>query len=274
MQNETVQLKQCLEDERRKNREKDDKLGQLQKRVKNLECQHLIASKYHAASAQAQQDYADEMQIKDDKIEMLEQRLLILEEDNQRFQSRVEELEGKTKDAEAHIRYTQLKNHIAHLEKSIKEMKARRKLLQEQLSNGGSDQEEILYDEISTITEQVKRKDSQLAKLRGDLANMPNPADLAGDLGAHSRSGSYDAQYDLMPDLATDISSLASGSPPQSESIDSMDGYLIGETYQVKQSRPDAVPWARTVDPSKNLLPRATDRFATPAGKNKRGTCR
>jgi hypothetical protein len=116
--------------------------------------------------------------------------------------------------------------------------------------------------------------DSQLAKLRDDLTNMPNPADLAGDLGAHSRSGSYDTQYDPMPDLVADMSSLASGSPPESESLDSMDGYLMGETYQAEQLRPDAGPWAKTVEPSKNLSPRANDRFATPVGKQKRGTCR
>jgi chromosome segregation ATPase len=140
LKNETVQLKHLLEDERRKNREKDDKLTRLQKRVKDLECQDLMASKYQAATAQTRQNYAEEMQIKDDKIEELEDRLRILEEDNQRFQFIVEELKGKTKDAEDHIRYTRLQNHIAELEKSVKEMKARRKLVQEQLSKAEGDQ--------------------------------------------------------------------------------------------------------------------------------------
>ncbi|KAE9372425.1 hypothetical protein N431DRAFT_545084 [Stipitochalara longipes BDJ] len=276
LRSEVAQLKHLLEDERRKAQEKEEKLvekvASLRKRVKDLECEGLMASKYQAATAQTRQNYSEDMQKKDDRIEELEDRLRILEEDNQRFQFLVDELRGKTKDAEDHIRYTRLQNHIAELKKSITERTIRRKTVQELLNKVEDDQQEIFYDEINSITKELKNMNARLTKLCADFENMPNPAEFIGDLGTHSRSGSYDTQYDLMPELVADMSSLASGSPPQSESVDSMEGYLLDKTYPVKQSRPDADPWAKTVEPLKGLSPRVSDRFATPAGKHRRRT--
>jgi hypothetical protein len=276
LKNEVEQLKHLLEEEKHKAREKEkmlvEKVASLQKRVKNLECEGLMASKLQAATAQTRYTYSEEMQSKDDKIEWLEDQLRILEEDNQRYRFHIDELRGKTKDAEDQIRYTRLQNHIAELENSITDRTTQRKRVQALLNKAEDDQQETLYDEINSITKELKTMNVLLPKLRDDLANLPNPADFAGDLGLHSRSGSYDTQFDPMPELVADMSSLASGSPPQSESLDSMDGYLLDRTYQAKQSRPDADPWAKTVEPLKGLSPRASDRFATPAGKHKRRT--
>jgi predicted nucleic acid-binding Zn-ribbon protein len=273
LRKEVAQLNQLLEDEKRSAQQKDEKLAWLKKRVKDLEYQDLKASEYQAASARTRHHDAEEMQEKENRIEELEQRCQILEENNKRLQSNVSELKGITKDAQDHIRYSRLQNHITDLENSVKDLRLRRDTVQGQLGQANDDEKDSLYDETNNLSKDLKTMNAHLAKLRADFASMPNPADLAGDFGAHSRSGSYDTQYDPMPDLVTDMSSLASASPPQSESLDSMDGYRLNRGYQVGQSHPNAEPWAKTVETPKGSLPRARDQFAG-TGKQRTGPYR
>jgi len=277
LRTEVAQLKDLLEDEKSKARQTEDKLikkvASLRAQVKDLECEGLLGSKYQAAIAKSRHNISEDLQERDERIEELENRLRISEEDNQRYRFLVDELRGKTKDAEDQIRYTQLQNHIAELKKCITQRTTRRKAVQELLNRVDDEQQESLYyDEINNITKELKNMNAQLTKSSADFENLPNPADFSAELGVHSRSGSYDTQYDPIPELVADMSSLASGSPPQSESLGSMDGYVVDRTYQAKQSRPDADPWAKTVEPLKGLSPRASDRFPTPAGKQKRRT--
>jgi predicted nucleic acid-binding Zn-ribbon protein len=273
LRKQVAQLNHLLEDEKRRVQQKDEKVARLQTRVQDLEFQDLKASEYQAASAKTRHHGAKEMQNKEIDIEKLEQRCRILDEDNKRLQSEIDELKRITKDAHYHIRYSRLQNQITELESTVKDLRLRRETVQEQLRQANDDQKDALYDEISNLSKDLKTMNPHLAKLRADFVNMPNPADLAGDIGAHSRSGSYDTQYDPIPELVTDMSSLASASPPQSESLDSMDGYRLNRDYQIGQSHPNAEPWAKTVETPKGLSPRASDRF-TGAGKQRTGPYR
>jgi predicted nucleic acid-binding Zn-ribbon protein len=273
LRKQVAQLNHLLEDEKRRIQQKDEKLARLQMRVQDLEWQDLKASEYQAASARTRIHGAEEMQAKENRIEELEQRCRILEDNNKRLQSNIDELKVITKDAQDHIRYSRLQNQITDLENTVKDLRLRRETVRKQLDQASDDQKDSLYDEMNNLSKDLKTMNPHLAKLRADFANMPNPADLAGDIGAHSRSGSYDTQYDPIPELVTDMSSLASASPPQSESLDSMDGYRLNRDYQVGQSHPNAEPWAKTVETPKGLSPRATDRF-TGAGKQRTGPYR
>lgn len=273
LRKQVAQLNHLLEDEKRRIQQKDEKLARLQMRVQDLEWQDLKASEYQAASARTRIHGAEEMQAKENRIEELEQRCRILEDNNKRLQSNIDELKVITKDAQDHIRYSRLQNQITDLENTVKDLRLRREAVRKQLDQASDDQKDSLYDEMNNLSKDLKTMNPHLAKLRADFANMPNPADLAGDIGAHSRSGSYDTQYDPIPELVTDMSSLASASPPQSESLDSMDGYRLNRDYQVGQSHPNAEPWAKTVETPKGLSPRATDRF-TGAGKQRTGPYR
>lgn len=274
LKNDVVQLTRLLEDERRKAQQKDEKLARLHERVKDLECQDLMANEYQAATARTRHHYAKDLQEKDNIIEDWEQRYRILEENNQRLQSTVEELESKTKDAQAHIRYSRIKNHIVELENRVEDLRRRRDSVTKQLSQVDDNRKDDLYDDLTSINKELKEKKAQLLKQRVDFKNMPNPDNMAGDIGPHSRSGSYDTQYDPMPELVPDRSSHASGSPPQSESQETMDGYLINSGIPFRQSIPNADPWAKTVEPSTGSSPRASEHFAIPVKKHKKDSCR
>jgi hypothetical protein len=299
LRNKVLQLKQLLEDEQNKVGQKDAKLVRLEKFRKDFENQSRIASQLQAAAAQTQQNYENEIHVKDDKIRELEERCQHLEQDIQKYRFIAEQLREESKEAQDHIRYSRLQKRITELEKSVADLKTRRRKVRDLLNKAEDDRDSLLSgpgdgsrkgdskitreaearvvrldEEDRSIREALKKMEPQLAKLRAEFKGMPNPADFAGDLGPHSNPGSYETQYDPIPDLITDMSSLASGSPPQSESLDTMDTFIMERDIHVRQSNPNADPWAKTVEPSKGLPPRGSEPFARPTGRQKKGPCR
>jgi chromosome segregation ATPase len=286
---ENDQLRQELKDER-------SKVERLQERVKDYETENLRASEYQAAAARTRHGISAEMNVKDEKIKELEARCQALEEDNRKYHDYAEKLREESKEAQVQIRYTQLQEEIDKLEKHIEELKTTRSQVRKQLEKAEDDRESLrsgsgggsrnkskttrdvealverLDKENQNIRDVIKKAEHQLVKLRTEFERMPNPADLAGDLGPHSRSGSYDNQYETEPDLIADMSSLASGSPPQSDTLDPMDTFIMDRAIQIRQSNGD--PWAKSVELPKGLSPRASDPFAVPTGKQKRNPYR
>jgi DNA repair exonuclease SbcCD ATPase subunit len=297
LRNEIAQLKDLLEDEKRKVLEKEAKVVWLDRLVKDYECQDQRASEFQAAAARTRHNYAEEMHIKENKTKKLEERCQVLEEDNQKYRIITEKLQEKSKEAEDQIRYWELQKSIAELEKVIMDLKTRRRHVGEQLSKAEGDWDSLrsgsgvgssknrsktsreaealvdrLNEDISTIRDELKKAEPQLAKLRAEFAGMPAPTDFTRDLARHPSSGSYDSQNEILPDLIADMSSRASGSPPQSDTLDTMDTFIDRE-IRVRQSNPNEGPWARTVEPSKRLSPRASEPFATLRVRQKGNLC-
>jgi hypothetical protein len=297
LKTENLQLTHLLEDEQHKVQEKEKKLVRLERFVKDFECQDQMASEFQAAAARTRQNYAEEMHIKDDRIKELEERCQILEENNKRYRVITERLQEKSKEAEDHIRYASLQKSIAELETKVMGLKKRRKLVGEQLVKAEGDWEslqsgsgggpsktksktakdaearvDILAEELSTIRADLKKTEPLLAKLSDEFEGMPNPADRPGNYGRHPSSGSYDSQYTL-PELVADISSRASGSPPQSDMLDTMDTFTMDRDIHIGHSNPNGgPPWAKTVEPSGKLSPR-DEPFPQLAVRHKRGYC-
>jgi hypothetical protein len=292
LRTENVQLTHLLEDEQRKVQEKDKKLVWLERVVKDFECQDQMASEFQAAAARTRQNYAEEMHIKDDRIKELEKRCQILEENNKRYRVITERLQEKSKD---HIRYASLQKSIAELETKVMGLKTRRKHVGEELSKAEGDWDSLrsgpgrgssksksktakdaeakvdtLNEEMTTIRSDLKKTEVLLAKLSDEFEGMANPADRPGNYGRHPSSGSYDSQYTL-PELVADMSSRASGSPPQSDMLDTMDTFTMDRDIHLGHSNPNGdPPWAKTVEPSGKLSPR-DEPFPQLAVRHKRG---
>jgi chromosome segregation ATPase len=297
LKDEITLLKKLLEIEKRKALEKEAKVVRLDRLVKDHECQDQKSSEFQAAAARTRHNYAEEMYIKEDKIKELEDRCQTLEEDNQKYHIIAEKLREKSKEAEDQIRYSKLQKRIAEAKKHIMDLKTRRRHVGEQLSKAEGDWDSLLSgsgggsskskskatreaealvdrlnEDISTIRDELKKAEPQLAKLEAEFACTPAPTDFIRDLGRHPSSGSYDSQNETLPDLIADMSSHASGSPPQSETLDTMDTFMDRE-IRVRRFNPNEGPWARTVEPSKRLSPRASDSFAKLAPREKRSQC-
>jgi hypothetical protein len=256
-----------------------------------------MASKFQAAAAQTRQNYAEEMHIKDDRIKELENYCQILEEDNKKYRGITEKLQEKSKEAEDHIRYTSLQKKIAELDTKVMDLKTRRKHVGEMLSKAEGDWDSLrsgsgrgpskgksktekdaearvdtLNEEMITIRADLKKTEVLLAKLSGEFEGMPNPADRPGNYSRNPSSGSYESQYTL-PELVADISSRASGSPPQSDMLDTMETFTMDRDSRLGQPNPNGDrPWAKTVEPSGNLSPRE-ESFPQLTVRHKRGRC-
>jgi hypothetical protein len=297
LRTENLQLRQLLEDEQRKAQEKDKKLVRLERIVEDYECQDQMASEFQAAAARTRQNYAQERHIKDDRIKELEDYCKILEENNKKYRVIAEKLKEKSKEAEDHIRYANLQKEITELETKVMDLKTSRKYIGEQLSKAEGDWDSLrsgsrsgpsksksktakdaearvdtLNEEMNTIRADLKKTELHLAELRDEFEGMPNPADRPGNYGRHASSGSYDSQYTL-PELVADMSSRASGSPPQSDMLDIMNTFTMDRDILVGQSNPNGgPPWAKTVEPSGKLSPR-DETFPQLAVRHKRGYC-
>ena len=297
LRTQNLQLKHLLEDEQRKVQEKDKKLVRLERFVKDFECQDQMASEFQAAAARTRQNYAEEIHIKDDRIKELEERCQILEEENMQYHAMTERLQEKSKEAEDHIRYARIQKNIAELETKVMGLKKRRKLVGEQLSKAEGDWDSIqsgsgvgpsktksktakdaearvdrLTEELSTIRADLKTTEPLLAKLSEEFEGMPNPADRPGNYSRNPSSGSYESQYTL-PELVADISSRASGSPPQSDMLDTMETFTMDRDIHLGQPNPNRDrPWAKTVELSGNLSPRE-ESFPQLTVRHKRGRC-
>jgi chromosome segregation ATPase len=297
LRTENLQLKHLLEDEQRKVQEKDKELIRLERVVKDFESLDQKASDLHVAAARIRQNYAEETHIKDDRIKKLEERCQILEENNKRYRVITERLQEKSKEAEDHIRYASLQKSIAELEAKVLSLKKRRKLVGEQLSKAEGDWDSLqsgsggglsktksktakdaearvdrLTEELSTIRADLKTTEPLLAKLSEEFEGMPNPADRPGNYSRNPSSGSYESQYTL-PELVADISSRASGSPPQSDMLDTMETFTMDRDIHLGQPNPNGDrPWAKTVELSRNLSPRE-ESFPQLTVRHKRGRC-
>jgi hypothetical protein len=284
LRTENVQLTHLLEDEQRKVQEKDKKLVLLESLVKDFECQDQMASEFQAAAARTRQNY---VHIKDNRIKELEKRCQILEENNKRYRA----LQEKSKEAEDHIRYASHQKSIAELETKIMGLKTRRKHVGEKLSKAEGDWDSLrsgprrgssksksktakdaeakvdtLNVEMATIRSDLKKTEVCLAKLSDEFDDSP------GNYGRHPSSGSYDSQYTL-PELVADMSSRASGSPPQSDMLDTMDTFTMDRDIHLGHTNPNGdPPWAKTVEPSGKLSPR-DEPFPQLAARHKRGYC-
>ncbi len=297
LRTENLHLKHLLEDEQQKVQEKDKKLVRLERFVKDFECQDQMASEFQAAAARTRQNYAREMHIKDDRITELEEHCQILEEHNKRYLVVTGRLQEKSKEAEDHVRYASLQKNIAELKTKVMGLKKSRTLIGEQLSKAEGDWDslqsasgvgpsktksktakdaearvDILTEELSAIRADLKKTEPLLAKLREEFEGMPNPADRPGNYGRHPSSGSYESQYTL-PELVADMSSRASGSPPQSDILDTMDTFTMDRDIHLGQSNPNGdPPWAKSVELSGKLSPRE-ENFPQLAVRHKRGYC-
>lgn len=297
LRTENLQLRHLLQDEQRKVQEKDKKLVRLERFVKDFESQDQIASEFQAAAARTRQNYAQEMHIKDDRIKELEDYCQILEENNKKYRANFEKLQEKSKEAEDHIRYARLQKRIAELDTKVMDLKTRRKHVGEELSKAEGDWDSLrsgsgrgaskgksktekdaearvdtLNDEMITIRADLKKTEVLLAKLSDEFEGMPNPADRPGNYSRNPSSGSYESQYTL-PELVADISSRASGSPPQSDMLDTMDTFTMDRDIHLGQSNSNGdPPWAKTVEPSGKLSPR-DESFPQLAVRHKRGYC-
>lgn len=289
------QLQQCLENEKKNCLEKEFELDKLQNRVEAYECQDQNASKYQAAAASLRQSYIDEIHSKNDKIKKLEALCKNLAEDNHRYQLSADRHREDSKN-EASVRCSQLKKLITEAENKITDLKSRRKNVQKQLDEAEDDRESLrnaasdrsnkskitkvakehealvanLDKNFTMITESLRKAQSHLDALQAEFDTLTSSTDSPGYLDPDSSRGSYDSHYEPNPGLVEDMSSRTSGSPPQSDALDTMDTFIMDREIQIQQYSPDAAPWRRSVEPSKRLSAGGGDLTARPIAVGRR----